>query len=224
MRRLSKIMISWSILFTLVFSLCACAASNADSGPDESIDSIFSCEQVTGNSGQSIEELFSSTQTFPGDDTAPSLSDINIAFDNGLLELYAVLSYKSETIPISTSGQIYKNEKTERSGVYGNLVLAELEDIDGWHFVQLRIDRDRECMTVILQNTSDYELIQFLIDIDSDDFDMFYNLQDNSLIGTELEMKIIELYSVSRNLLNERTPQESGSGEAFLQSGEVQAR
>lgn len=163
---------------------------------------IFTYEEVVGNSAQSTEELFSPTQPYNSNADMPSLTDVELFYENGQLQFSGNFIYCEKSVSLVTSGEIYKNEKTEHSGVSENLVLVDMQDVDDWHFVQFRIDKDRNYILMILQNTSDFELVQFIMDISADDFEMFYNLHQNTISGTELERKIIELYSVRRNLLN----------------------
>lgn len=98
---------------------------------------------------------------------------------------------------------MYKNEKTANSGNSENLILADMEDVEEWHFVQFRIDKDNNQLLIIMQSTSNEELLQFVIDINTTQYNDLYNFCKNPIEGKELEEKIVGLYSVSKNLINE---------------------
>ena len=203
-KKFSKGILSWSIVFILALSFNVFAAEATSSNSNNS--AIFSCEEVVGNSAQSTKELFSSIQPQTTNTNSPTLSDVIISYENGRLGFSGTFLYNGEIIPINTSGDMYKNEKTDNSGVSENLVLVDMDDISGWHFVQFRIDKNYNHILVVLQNTSSYELVQFIVDIDEEKFETFYNLHENSVSGEELEEKIIELYSVAQDVLNRETP------------------
>lgn len=174
---------------------------NAYANTNDSNATIFSFEQTIGNSGQTTQELFSEVQP-ASNESSPILSDVSFSYKNGKLIVTGKLSYKGDDFTLSSSGNIYKNEKTENAGCYDDLVLADMEDFENWHFVQLRIDKNNECIGIILQNVNTKELLQFKTDIDSNQFRTFYNLQDNTIKGIDLEHKIINLFDVSKNLID----------------------
>lgn len=205
---MKKQIIFLSLWLMLACSSLACAAEEAD--PAESYDTVFTCSKVAGNHARSTAELFSSTQIL--EVGAPTLTDLSLADEDAGLGFRATFSYGGEEADLDTSGVLYHNEKTARSGMSGNLVLGDMEDVGDWHFVQLRIERDYNQMMILLQNKRDYELFQFLIEITEDDFQKLYELHENPIGGEELERKIISLYSVNRNLWNSETA-EHGYGE-----------
>lgn len=192
----------------LACSSLACAAEETD--PAESHEVVFTCSKAVGNHAKSTAELFSSTHVM--EVGAPTLNDLSLTYEEACLGFRATLSYGGKTTALETSGVLYHNEKTARSGMSGNLVLGDMEDAGDWHFVQLRIERDHSQMMILLQNKKDYELFQFLIEITEDDFRKFYELHENPIGEEELERKIISLYSVNRNLWNPEMA-ERGYGE-----------
>lgn len=183
-----------SVILLLSISSQACAET------EPADNAIFSCSQAIGNSARNLDDLFNG-ELPENSENVPVLSDVSFFHHDDRLTLKASLSYYGAREDFSTSGILYKNEKTKNSGMCENLVLGEMDDFDYWHFVQLRVDKDREAIIIILQDINTMELLQFKIPIDADQFDMFYTLQENSLHESELELKIIELYSVSRNLI-----------------------
>lgn len=204
-KNLGKSIFSWIVIFILALSFHSFATEKATSS-DSSSSAIFSCEEVVGNSAQSAKELFSSIQPQTANVNAPTLSDVILSYKNERLEFSGTFSYNGESIPINTSGDIYKNEKTANSGISENLVLVDMDDINDWHFVQFRLDKNNSYILIVLQNMSNYELVQFIVAIDEENFETFYNLHDNSISDEELENKIVELYSVAQNVLNRETP------------------
>lgn len=194
----TKNILTWTIIFILSLSFNSFAT--------EKIDSFFSCEEVIGNSAQSTKDLFSSVQRQNVNQNTPSLSKVNFSYSNGRLKFSGTFFYDGESFSIDTSGEIYKNEKTNNSGISENLIFVDMDDIANWHFVQVRIDKENQNICIILQNTSNYELVQFILQINDEIFTTFYDLDENSISGQELENKIIELYSVARNVLNRETP------------------
>lgn len=204
-----KNIIICSLLLVLV-STCNSYAETVSSS-SEWENTILSFEQASGNSAQSIEALFSPIQAMESVDTY--LSNVDIGYENNLLTLRGDFTHNGNTIAIDTSGTIYKNENTVNAGTFGNLILVEMDDIEEWHFVQFRIDKDDEQICIILQNTSSKELVHFLLNIDRAQYDTLYSLQGNPIQGTALEEKVLSLYNVSKNLLNMSTV-EAGTGES----------
>lgn len=199
LKKISIITIISSILLTFNFTLNIKAANGFETS--ETFEPIIISEQSIGRSAQSTEELFSSTQIFNA--IQPILSNIKIAYANGNLNFSSTLTYEGETTFINTYGQMYKNEKTANSGNSGNLILADMEDVEEWHFVQFRIDKDNNQILIIMQSTSSEEFLQFVIDINTTQYNDLYDCCKNPIEGKELEEKIVRLYSVSKNLINE---------------------
>lgn len=195
---------------------------NAYANTNATESSLFSCEQVVGNSGQSTQELFSGVQAI-SDESKPTLSNMSFSYVNNKLVLEGELAYKGENIQVSSSGDIYKNEKTENAGRYDDLILADMKDFGDWHFVQLRIDKNKSSLSIILQNVNSKELLLFQVDMDINQFSTFYNLQDNTIEGVALERKILELYDVSKNLLDNETTEEGYFSYAAPASNEESA-
>ena len=189
-----------SIMLTCLFTLNVQAKS--DFKPLNDSDSIITYNQSIGRSAQSTNELFSHYQNFNA--SQPILSDIKIAYMDGLLRFSGVLTYKEKTLFINTCGQMYRNEKTTNSGKYGNLILVDMEDSKEWHFVRFSIDKDSNQLSIILQNKSNRELLQFIIDISTDQYIELYNFCDNPIKGKDLEEKIIRMYNVSKNLIGSK--------------------
>lgn len=206
----SKYILCFSIALVFILLFYSFTCTNAASSEVDT--PIFSYKEIAGNSAYSTKELFSMSQNQNPETSVPVLTDMALFYENGVLNLKGTFSHNEETVSIDTCGEIYKNERTEHSGEAENLVLVDMEEIGNWHFVQFRIDKDHSYIMIILQHISTYELVQFLVPITEKDFEMFYNLHENSLSGEELELKILELYSVGRNILNRETP-DTGGGE-----------
>lgn len=148
-KNLGKSIFSWIVIFILALSFHSFATEKATSS-DSSSSAIFSCEEVVGNSAQSAKELFSSIQPQTANVNAPTLSDVILSYKNERLEFSGTFSYNGESIPINTSGDIYKNEKTANSGISENLVLVDMDDINDWHFVQFRLDKNNSYILIVL--------------------------------------------------------------------------
>ena len=81
-------------------------------------------------------------------------------------------------------------------------MLAEMNDVDHIHFVQVRFDKERSLLSTVLQSTRDEELFYFETPLEDDTFNELYNLVKNPISEEELEKKILKLYNVSGNLIN----------------------
>ncbi|AOY76028.1 hypothetical protein [Clostridium formicaceticum] len=173
-----------------------------------STDTLFKVDKIVGTSASSIDSLFDENQ-MASREVGPRLSSVTLAYKDGKLVLRGILTYDSEVIDLVSSGDLYKNEKTDNAATYGNLILGDMSDFDNIHFVQLRIDKDKSCIRIILQTKDTKELMQFEAPIDNSIFDALYHSQKNKLRGTALEEKIIELYSVAGNLIDK----DSSTGE-----------
>lgn len=97
---------------------------------------------------------------------------------------------------------MYVNKQTENAISYDNLILGDMSDSNGVHFVQLKIDKEQKSAIIFLQLTSTKEILYFQTPIDEAVFTKLYSACDNELDGVELEKKIIELYSAARNLID----------------------
>lgn len=199
MNSLKKIVVAIIInsLILTFSSLYTVHAANSD----ETTKSIMTCDKSIGHSAQSTEELFSSVQTLDASET--TLTDIHLSYKNNDLIFSGTLNHNSKNFYLSTSGQMYKNEKTTNSGEYNNLILTEMKDSNGWHFVRFGLEKGKDYIDIILQNTSNYELLEFMLKIDSALYDLLYDVCKNPISGNELEKKIAELYSINNNLLND---------------------
>lgn len=199
MNSLKKIVVAIIInsLILTFSSLYTVHAANSD----ETTKSIMTCDKSIGHSAQSTEELFSSVQTLDASET--TLTDIRLSYKNNDLIFSGTLNHNSKNFYLSTSGQMYKNEKTTNSGEYNNLILTEMKDSNGWHFVRFGLEKGKDYIDIILQNTSNYELLEFMLKIDSALYDLLYDVCKNPISGNELEKKIAELYSINNNLLND---------------------
>lgn len=188
----------------LVFSTSSNVFATAtDPNAELSTDAgaLFSVDAISGCSGDDLTSLFDETSA-RAVDGSPQLTDVEISEANGQLVFDAILKYADIDMRLSSSGDIYKNEKTSNSGTYDDLILAEMADIDGIHFVQFRVDKNKPEIFIVLQLTQSKELLSFNIPIEPDVFNNMYDIADNPLSGKDLEEKIAALYSVSHNLID----------------------
>ncbi|MBZ4666172.1 hypothetical protein [Mahella sp.] len=184
---------------------------------------LFAIDEIGGISASSVDSLFGNNQKISRG-VAPKLSNMTLAYENGKLVLHAILTCDSEVIDLVSSGDLYKNEKTDNAETYGNLILGDMSDSDNIHFVQLRIDKEKSLIMIILQAKDTKQLMQFQAPIDHDIFDTLYHAQENQLSGTALEEKIIDLYSVAGNLIDKDSTnmtEESGSMSPVVSTNDI---
>lgn len=200
---MKKILLAVSSLFLLLAAPFHSNAATAATGSNASIDAntLLFVNEASGLNGDTLNDLFSSSQTRASSGN-PQLTDISLSVEDGLMVFESVLKYNSADIDLSTSGVLYKNEETDNSGIHSNLVFAEMDDTNGIHFVQFKFDKNRSELLIILQFTESKELLSFTIPLTTEDFNVFYNIEDNPISGKELEAKIASLYSISRNLID----------------------
>lgn len=149
----------------------------------------------------SIDSLFGENQRMSGG-AGPKLSNMTLTYEYGKFVFHGTLTYDSKVIEFESFGDLYKNEKSENSEIYRNLILGDMNDFGKIHFAQLRIDKQKSLISIILQMNDTRQLMHFQISIDSGVFNKLYYSQENQLSGTELEEKIIDLYSVAGNLID----------------------
>lgn len=167
-------------------------------------DTLIAIDDISGCSGNDLNSLFNGTPARTSS-SSPQLTDIKISSSNGQITFDSTLKYSDIEIDVSSAGNLYKNEKTSNSGMYDDLILAEMTDINGIHFVQFRVDKNRSEILIVLQLTQSKELLSFNIPIDLNIFDNIYDIADNPLSGKDLEEKIVELYSISHNLIDAKS-------------------
>lgn len=141
-------------------------------------------------------------------DEEEKLTDIELSIDeDGKLVFQGELLHDGQQIELFSTGEIYKNEQTENSGVYGDLILGDMADCDDIHFVQLRLDKVNKLhpmLSITLQAVDTKELMYFSREISEETFDVLYNNSVNSLHGEELEDKIVDLYSINHNIIDRK--------------------
>lgn len=174
--------------------------ANTETVPKKT-DMLLAVDEIIGISASSVDSLFSENQSISREAT-PKLSSLALAYEDGKLVFRGTLMHNSEVIAFVSSGNLYKNERTDNAAMYGNLILGDMSDFDNIHFVQFRIDKDKSSIIIILQTRDTKQLMQFQVPIDSDLFDVLYYSQKNQLSGTALEEKIIDLYNVVGNLID----------------------
>lgn len=204
-----------SILFITLIStfLFGITVSANDSTDQSQTNEIFSQEDIVGNTADALEELFDKESTLD----QVNLSYLSIRQSNSTYIIQGQLLYDNSSIDFESIGNFYKNEKTENSATFENLILGELEDSQNFHFVQLKFDRELNCVDLIMQFKDTKRLAQFSFPITENEFTQLYNNIVNNLEGVELEKKIVELYSASSNLINANTE----SLESDIQSVQV---
>ena len=169
-------------------------------------NSILTVDKLSGTSASSVESLFQENQRMnQNQEGSPRFSNLTLTYKGGKLVLRGNLMYANKAIDFESSGNIFKNEKTNNSRTCANLILGEMSDFDNFHFVQLKIDKDQSSIMIILQTKNTKQLIKFQISIDKSVFNQLYNSYKNQLSGTALEKKIIQLYSVTGNLVDKNT-------------------
>lgn len=188
------------LVFTTSFHVLA---NTTDSSVPISTDAntLLSVTEISGYSGDDLASLFDGKTAGMAVDS-PRLTDIKLSVANEQIVFASTLKYSDLDVDLYTTGDLYKNEKTVNSGMSENLVFAEMDDVEGIHFVQLKVDKDSSEIRIILQFVDSKKLLSFSIPIDTDTFDDIYNIRENPISGRELEKKIANLYSVSRNLVD----------------------
>lgn len=190
-----------AFLFTIPFSACGAAIEPKPQLPSEKSTVIISSNEIHGIRGMSLEEIFAEQQ-IENSENFPVLSDLILTYTDNHLLFDGSLSYDGQAARLNTSGPLYKNEKTKNSGKAEDLVLADIDDVETVHFVQVRFDKEKLTLSIILQSIDTKELFYFTTPFNADQFSTIYDLVKNPVTEEALERKIIELFSVSRNLLN----------------------
>lgn len=215
--RFLTVSLALTIVSTLISGMTMTAfAEELQVRSDVNTETLLTIDEIGGISASSIDSLFGENQRMNGG-ADPKSSNMTLAYEDGKLVLRGILTYGSKAIVLESSGDLYKNEKTENSETYGNLILGDMNDFGNIHFVQLRIDKEKSLISIILQMNDTKQLMQFQIPIDSGVFNKLYYSQENQLSGTDLEEKIINLYSVAGNLIDK----DSTVGERASNSPEV---
>lgn len=202
MKRFNHILrISLALVIVLILTsgmFMTALAESIQIKSDTNAETLLSVDEIGGTCASSVDALFSSKSQ----GVNPTLSDLTLIYRDNKLVLHGILTHEGKSIKLESSGELYKNEKTENAGKYGDLILGDMSDMDDIHFVQLRIDKEKSIIIIILQMNNTKQLLQFQMSIDNDTFDKLYYLQKNQLSGLDLEKKIIELYSVIGNLID----------------------
>ena len=75
------------------------------------------------------------------------LSEVKITYDSesDRICFYGRLTLSEGQYDILSEGNVYKNVKTENAKTYDNIVLAEMDNSEKWHFVQLKIEKKQCC-------------------------------------------------------------------------------
>lgn len=200
MKKALLIATSIFLLFTTPFHAnAATVATGSDASADDA-NTLLSFTEISGYSGDTLNDLFNDSQTRASNES-PRLAGTRMSITDGQVVFESVLSYNNMDIDLYTSGVLYKNEKTDNSGIHNNLVFAEMDDVNGVHFVQVKFDKDKSELLIILQLTETEELLSFCIPLTKDNFNDFYVAENNPISGRDLEEKIASLYSVSGNLI-----------------------
>lgn len=192
------------IICTAIMPAIAFAAEQGSNFPRSESETILTVDQLVGQSAASVDSL-GGRSLKSNDITAPQISDMSLFYEDGKLVLKGSLTYEGQTVALESHGDFYKKEKTENAATYGDLVLGEMSDCGNIHFVQLRIDKQEPKMSIFLQDKNSKQIFYFEMPIDNDMFDEIYSLPNHQLSGTDLEKKIVQLYSVSGNLMDQNS-------------------
>lgn len=201
MKKINFIVCSFFLLFATSFNAFATATDSNASVNTANVNTLLSVDKISGCSGDDLTALFNTNQA-RSVDNAPQLTDIKLSIADDQIVFTSTLKHSDIDVDLYTTGDLYKNEKTANSGMYENLVFAEMDDVEGIHFVQFKADKDSSEIFVVLQFIDSKELLSFNIPINTNTFNNIYNIKENSLSGRELEKKIASLNSVSRNLID----------------------
>lgn len=201
MKKFKLIFAVSAFLLTIPFSACGAAIEPPPQLPSEKSTVIISSNEINGIRGMTLEEIFAEQQ-IENSGNSPVLSDLILTYTDNHLLFDGSLSYDGQAARLNTSGLLYKNEKTKNSGKAEDLVLADIDDVETVHFVQVRFDKEKLTLSIILQSIDTKELFYFTTQLNADQFSTIYDLVKNPVAEEALERKIIELFSVSRNLLN----------------------
>ncbi|KJU70399.1 hypothetical protein [Clostridium baratii] len=204
MKKIFKRILNLALAFTMFCTLISVntlsvSAKNNEEAPASDI--LTKNEETVGTSALNLDSLFS-PMVVASQNNAPKLSNVKLSYKNNKLIFTGKLYDGKISVDLVSSGEFYKNEKTENANIYENMILSDMCDSGNIHFVQFKIDKDNLCINIILQNKNTSELMEFKVSIDESVFNNIYNSYENSLSGIELERKIIELNSVSKNLIN----------------------
>lgn len=151
-----SILVVCTLFPTNVFAISDYKASESF----EKVEEIASAEDIIGTKGETLEQLFSPIQKF--DTFQPELSEVKITYDSesDRICFYGRLTLSEGQYDILSEGNVYKNVKTENAKTYDNIVLAEMDNSEKWHFVQLKIEKNN-VVNLILQNIDTGSLYQF---------------------------------------------------------------
>lgn len=207
MKSVKVILCSMILIFACSLSTYAKATdSNAtDSNAIEENNIVLTVDETSGIYGSSLDEIFTGASKYSA--RPPVLSNVSISNSMNEIVFQGTLSCEGRVFSINSTGDLYKNEKTSNSGMHGNIILADMEDTEEVHFVQFRFDRRNSELLIIMQFIESRELLSFTISLNTNIFNNIDALSENIIDDEELENKIVELYSISRNLLDvdERT-------------------
>lgn len=203
MKKINRIL-NLALIFAMLCTFISVNTLSVSAKNNEDVptsDILTKNEETVGTSAINLDSLFSPmVRTIQNN--APKLSNVKLSHKNNELIFTGKLYDGKRSVNLVSSGEFYKNEKTENANIYGNMILGDMCDSGNMHFVQFKIDKDNLCINIILQNKNTNELMEFKVSIDESVFNNIYNAYENSLSGMELERKIIELNSVSKNLIN----------------------
>jgi hypothetical protein len=144
------------------------------------------------------------------------MSDVDISYASGRIAFRGTLLYDGISTAIETTGYYYRNQRTANAAIYDNLILCEMEDDSGFHFVQLKFEKREDSqlpaamssqvsaveLTMILQSIETPKIMLFECSVDLSAFDALYALEPSvSLTEGDLELKIIRLLNVARHLI-----------------------
>lgn len=199
-----KILIAGTLFFIFSASMNAFASEENDNVSMDKGEMVLTIDSANGKCGESLSSLFEDVQLFENSES-PSLNNIEFFVSDGRLVFNATLRYSGEDVVLNTSGVLYKNKKTERSGVSDTLILAEMDDTQNFHFAQFRFDKISSALLIVLQDIETKELFSFSIPLSEEELEKIDNIEDSPISGSELDEKIVSLYSISHNLIDAET-------------------
>ncbi len=147
----------------------------------------------------------------------PKLLNLKIDVLEGEVLFEALLDYNKTIYKMNSVGLMYSSDGDPALFSYENLLLAEMRDSSGIHFVRFWIDNKNKEISLILQLENTKEVLSFRAAVEDLPFDILMKAKDNHLSGRDLMQKLISLYSADKNLLDRS---DSGS-RGGLRSGTV---
>ncbi len=188
-----------SIVLSLVFLLGVSTPIFAGSIHLLKLDTTNGLTALNGN----INELFAETNINKlKSQTKTQLSESNIYFQNGQLYFQGKLETEDAVETFITSGEVYL---AQNATMKEKVLLADFETYGNISFTRFCIylnEDETSTISITMEFIDGGQLFHFEIKESSDVFYVIKKFANTKLSGEELDAKIIQLYSLGRNIIN----------------------